>query len=430
MIVAVPGDKSISQRALILAALSEGTSRVSGLLGSADPRATAGALRALGANVPVLPRDGSSISIVGTGLRGLRCPDAPIDLENSGTGARLLLGVLAGQSFDTVVTGDESLRSRPMRRVTEPLTAMGARFEELGNPGRLPIRVLGSALGPLHLDLPVASAQVKSALLLAGLVGGAPVTLTEPGFSRDHTERMFRAAGIPVETSAGGPGRRVEMLVPPERLTAHDWNVPGDFSSAAFWIALGLLGNAGPKLTVRDVGLNPSRTGLLTILARMGARVSVDPLSEDAGVGEPVGTVDVLPSELTATTVEAEEVPAAIDELPILAALATRAQGVTRIVGAGELRVKETDRLRALAENFRALGVSVNELEDGLEIEGSDAPMIGRIQSYGDHRIAMAFGVLGSLPGCHVEVDGAEVVDVSYPEFWGDLRRIAVGGRS
>jgi len=424
MIVRVPGDKSISQRALILAALSEGTSRVSGLLGSADPRATAGALRSLGARIPDIPVDGSPIEIVGTGLRGLREAEAPVDLENSGTGARLLLGVLSGQPFDTVVTGDESLRGRPMRRVTDPLARMGARFEELGEPGRLPIRVVGGRLDPASLDLPVASAQVKSALLLAGLVGGVPVTLTEPGFSRDHTERMLRAVGVNIETNPAAPGRRIRMTALPERLVAHDWTVPGDFSSAAFLVGLALLGGAGPTLTVRDVGLNPSRTGLLAILERMGARIDVETRDDDTGVGEPVGTIRVSPSELTATTVEPHEVPPAIDELPMVAVLATRAQGLTRIVGAAELRVKETDRLRALAENLRALGVSVNELEDGLEIEGSDAPMTGRIRSFGDHRIAMAFGVLARLPGCDIEVEGAEVVDVSYPEFWRDLQRV------
>ena len=429
MIVTVPGDKSISQRALILAALSEGSSRVSGLLASADPRATAGALRALGASIPPVPTDGSPIVVTGKGLHGLRPSAAPIDLENSGTGARLLLGVLCGQSFETTVTGDESLRSRPMRRVTEPLGRMGARFEELGEPGRLPIRVLGGKLEPVDLSLSVASAQIKSAVLFAGLVGGVSVALTEPGLSRDHTERMFRAAGVSVTEVPAGPGRHVEMVSPPERLHARDWTVPGDFSSAAFLVALAVLGGAGPSLAIRNVGINPSRTGLLPILRRMGARIRVEADGDDTGVGEPVGTIHVSPSELVGTTVTGDEVPSAVDELPILAALAARAEGITRIEGAGELRVKETDRLKALSDNLRSLGVAVEEMADGMEIEGTRGPLAGRTRSFGDHRIAMAFGVLGAIPQCDIEVEGAEAVDVSYPEFWSDLRRIGMEAR-
>jgi 3-phosphoshikimate 1-carboxyvinyltransferase len=427
MILTVPGDKSVTQRALILAALSQGTSRLSGLLGGADPQSTAGALRALGARVPPIPADGSPIEVTGRGLHGLVRPEGSLDLGNSGTGARLLLGVLAGQPFDAVLTGDESLRSRPMRRVTEPLGLMGASFEEMGEPGRLPLRVAGGALRPLELELPVASAQVKSALLLAGLSGGVSVRLTEPGRSRDHTERMLRAAGVRVPSAAAGPGSRIELLDPPERISAREWQVPGDFSSAAFFLVLALLGGAGPSLEVRDVGLNPTRTGLLGILRRMGARLEVESTRPDDGIGEPLGVLGAAPSGLSATAVEPHEVPEAIDELPILAAAAARARGVTRITGAAELRVKETDRIRALAENLRRVGVTVEELDDGLEIEGTDAPLTGRVPSYGDHRIAMAFGVLGALPGNDVQVEGAHVVDVSYPDFWLDLDRASGG---
>lgn len=429
MIVTVPGDKSVTQRALILAALSEGTSRITGLLDGADPRSTAAALRALGAGIPSIPADGSVIEVVGRGLRGLTPPTDVLDLGNSGTGARLLLGVLAGQPgpFQAVLSGDDSLKARPMSRVTEPLGLMGARIDELGEPGRLPLRVSGASLRPLELELPVASAQVKSALLLAGLVGGVLVLLTEPGRSRDHTERMFRALGVPVLTHAAGPGRRVELRDLPDHLPARDWTVPGDVSSAAFLLTLALLGGAGPSLVVRGVGLNPTRTGILPILGRMGGRLQAEPLRPDIGVGEPTGLLRAAPSRLVATEVAADEIPGAIDEIPVLAVAAARAEGVTRITGATELRVKETDRIRALAENLRAVGVEVEELEDGLEIRGTDGPLGGRVHSFGDHRIAMAFGVLGALPGNEIDVDGAEVVEVSYPGFWDDLREVAAG---
>ncbi|HEX9887448.1 MAG TPA: 3-phosphoshikimate 1-carboxyvinyltransferase [Longimicrobiales bacterium] len=429
MTIQVPGDKSLTQRALILAALSRGDSRLRGLLPSADPRATAAALGALGAVIPAPSRWGGEILVRGRGLRGLLRPDRELDLDNSGTGARLLLGVLAGQGFDAVVTGDASLRSRPMRRITDPLTLMGARFEELGEPDRLPLRVTGGVLGPLEYDMPMASAQVKSAILLAGLVGGGSVVVTEPARSRDHTERMLWAAGVSVRSHGVAGAWRVELKDPPDHIEARDVHVPGDFSSAAFLLVLALLGGAGPEITVSNVGLNPTRTGLLPLLARMGARL--EQTGDDAleTQGEPVGSLTVGPCELRGIEVGPREIPGALDEIPILAVAASRAQGTTRITGAGELRVKETDRLRAVAENLAALGVRVAELDDGLEIEGSDEPLRGTVRSYDDHRIAMAFGVLAALPGNDIQVDGAAAVDVSYPSFWATLRSLARGPR-
>jgi len=427
----VPGDKSISQRALILSALANGSSRLSGVLPSADPRSTAAALRALGAAVPRLPDDGREIVVEGRGLRGLVPPDGPLDLGNSGTGARLLLGVLAGQRLSATVTGDDSLRDRPMGRVTGPLGLMGARFEELGGPGTLPLRVHGGALQPLEYDLPMASAQVKSALLLAGLTSGSFVLLTEPGDSRDHTERMLTAVGAPVLRHARDEGWRVELRDPPERIDALEMSVPGDFSSAAFFLVLGLLGGAGPELTIEDVGVNPTRAGLLPILERMGATVEVEQAA-DGGGPEPVGTLRVEPARLRAVEVDGSEIPAAIDEVPILAVAAARAEGVTRITGAGELRLKETDRLRALTSNLRAVGCDAEELDDGLEIRGSDRPLRGSVRAFHDHRIAMAFGVLGALPGNDIEVDEPQVAGVSFPGFWRELARVGAvrGGRA
>ncbi len=418
----VPGDKSISQRALIFAALAEGTSRLKGLLPGADPRSTAQVLRQLGAPIPALPEDGAPVHVMGLGLRGLDLGGKSLDCGNSGTAARLMMGVLAGCSGMATLIGDESLSRRPMRRVTEPLTRMGARFDELGAPGCLPIRVLGGSLGPLEHTSPVASAQVKSALLLAGLVGGAPVVVTEPARSRDHTERMLELVGVPPVSLHTEAGWQVRSADPASSIRPLELTVPGDFSSAAFFLVLGLLGGAGPRVTMPGVGLNPTRTGLLHILDRMGAKVEIGGRSGGA-VGEPWGSLTAMPTRLLGTDVSPREVPGIIDEIPILAVAAARAEGSTRITGAGELRLKETDRIRALVDNLRAVGARVEELDDGLEIEGSDVPLEGRVQAFGDHRIAMAFQILGALPGNRIEVDDPSVAAVSFPGFTAVLAR-------
>lgn len=429
VIVRVPGDKSITQRALILAVLADGESRVRGLLPSADPRSTAGALRGLGAGVPELPADGSEIRIRGRGLRGLRTPSSPLDLGNSGTGTRLLMGALAGQvGVQAVLDGDASLRGRPMGRVTGPLTSMGAHFRALGAPDRLPIEVEGAELAMTDYDLPVASAQVKSALLFAGLTAGVPVLLTEPGASRDHTERMFREVGASVVVHVRGAGRRIELRDPPERIAPLDYRVPGDLSSAAFLLLAGVLGVARGTLSVEDVGVNPTRSGVLDLLSRMGGRIErFDAGAASDDEGEPVADLSAAPSDLTAIDVDAADVVRAIDEIPVVAAAAARAHGTTRITGAGELRVKETDRVRALAVNLRAVGVRVEELDDGLEIEGSDRPLRGEVDAFDDHRIAMVFGVLGAVAGNDIRVRGREAVEVSFPGFWDLLERVRDG---
>lgn len=417
----VPGDKSISHRALLLAALAGGESRIRGILTGEDPHATASILRELGVRVPPLVADGE-LRITGVGVRGLRAPGRILDCANSGTTARLMLGVLAGQELEATLTGDGSLRGRPMRRVTDPLSLMGARFEPLASPGRLPLRVTGGPLRALDHRLPVASAQLKSALLLAGVTGGVPVRLLEPGFSRDHTERMLAAAGCALTSFPEGGANRVRLTAAPAALDSLDVAVPGDFSSAAFPLALALLGGAGEGVVLRGIGLNPTRTGLLPVLERMNARIEVEMESAPEG-GEPAGDLIVQPSDLTATEVQAGEIPGLIDEVPVLAVLAARARGTTRITGAQELRVKESDRLGALAANLSALGVEVEELPDGLVIEGADRPLSGPVEARGDHRIAMAFGVLDALAGNTVTVDAPAAVDVSYPGFWEMLER-------
>jgi 3-phosphoshikimate 1-carboxyvinyltransferase len=418
----VPGDKSITHRALILAALARGTSILTGLLPAEDAQTTARLLRSLGIAIPPIPADGSSITVTGHGLAGLSAPEEVLDCGNSGTTARLLLGVLAGAGVEATLTGDASLRARPMRRVTEPLSAMGARFEELGEPDRLPIRIAGGELDEIDYNSPHSSAQVKSALLLAGLTSGVQVRVREPILSRDHTERMIRAMGVDLVTSHR-PGEVASVVLnPPEFLEPLRLTVPGDFSSAAFFLALGLLAPRG-QVRIRGVGVNPTRAGLLDILRRMGGLV------EEYGpceiCDEPVADLVASPARLIGTEVSAEEIPAMIDEIPVLAILAARAEGETTITGAEELRVKESDRIAALAENLRAIGVEVRELPDGLVVQGTDAPLAGKVKCFDDHRIAMAFGVLAALPGNEIEIDDPGIAGVSYPRFWDELRAAA-----
>ncbi len=421
MRIRVPGDKSISQRALLLSGLATGESRIRGLLASADPVSTAGAMRALGADIPAFEAGVGEIRVQGCGLRGLKQPAQTLDLGNSGTGSRLLMGVLAGQPITVTLTGDASLRSRPMGRVTGPLSQMGARFDWPETEDRLPVTVRGGALHDVDLDLPVASAQVKSALLLAGLTGGVSVRLTEPGPSRDHTERMFIGAGVEVSTSLLGQGRRVEMRSPPDRIDPLDLTVPGDPSSAAFFLLAALLG-ATDSIEIEGVGLNPTRTGVVGLLRRMGGDVALEETAVEGG--EPVGVLSARTGTLRSCEVVREDVVTAVDELPIVAVAAARAEGVTRITGASELRVKETDRIRAMVTNLRALGVECEELEDGMEICGTDRPLSGRVDAFHDHRIAMVFGVLGAQKGNQIEVASRDCVDVSFPGFWELLDRV------
>lgn len=409
-VVQVPGDKSITHRALILGSLASGRSRIAGALISLDTQSTAECLRRLGIDVPTLRAAG--VTLPGRGLRGFLEPRVRLDCGNSGTTARLLLGALAGCPFACVLTGDASLRSRPMRRVTEPLAKAGARFEEMGEPDRLPIGMHGAMLRTIEHDSPRPSAQVKSALLLAAVTGGTSARVTEPARSRDHTERMLAAMGAWVRTDGDNPV--VVRLDRVDRLAPFDFTVPGDFSSAAFVLARSILG--GPGVRVANVGINPTRTGLLDVVARMGAGITVEDARSTAG--EPVADLSTGPAGLRATTISGGDVVRAIDEIPILAVLAARADGETRITGAEELRLKESDRLAALASNLRAIGASAEETRDGLVIEGSDHPLAGRVTTHGDHRIAMAFGVLAGVPGNRIEIDDPGVADVSFPGFW------------
>lgn len=423
MELTVPGDKSITQRALILATLAAGESILRDPSTGADSMSTASVLRALGADISFRDNAREELRIHGLGLRGLSAPSEPLDFENSGTGARLMMGVLAAQPISVILTGDASLRSRPMRRITQPLKAMGGTLTEVGEADRLPIEVRGGVLHSCTYDSPVASAQVKSSLLFAGLVAGVPLNLTEPIRSRDHTERMFASLGVDVRAFLDGALWRVELRDPPSSIPAMELRVPGDFSSAAFLIALAVMGGCPAPLILHNVGLNPTRTGLLSVLRRMGAMVQADEPPPATGT-EPVGSIEAKASTLCGLVVSGEEIPSLIDELPIIAVLASRAQGETRITGAGELRVKESDRIAALVTNLRAVGVDAEELSDGLVVHGGDHPLMGTIESFHDHRIAMAFGVLGALPGNTITVLGMDTAEVSFPGFWKLLDRI------
>jgi 3-phosphoshikimate 1-carboxyvinyltransferase len=412
--LAVPGDKSISHRALILAALGSGRSRIRGLLRSADIASTAGVLRALGVGVPAL--DAPELLIEGVGLRGLRSPATPLDCGNSGTTARLLAGVIAGAGATARFTGDASLSARPMRRVAAPLEAMGARVE-LPAHGGLPMTVHGAALHGITWRPEVASAQVKGAILLAGLVADVPVEVDEPAPTRDHTERMLRARGVDVREDG-----TVVTLHPKARLDALDVTVPGDPSSAAFIAGLAAIGGTRGEIALEGVGVNPGRIGAFRVLQRMGARLDLAERRDEGG--EPVATVVASSGPLRATTIAPEEVPSLIDELPLLACVAACAAGETRVTGAGELRVKESDRIRTVVGNLRAVGADADELPDGFVVRGISSPLRGSVATVGDHRIAMAFGILGARAGNAITVDDPSCADVSYPSFWHDLARL------
>ena len=427
MRVHVPGDKSLTQRALILSALAEGESRISGLLWGGDAESTANALRSLGAGIPQIPSDRGEITVQGVGLEGLLNPGSELDLGNSGTGARLLLGVLSGSGVEATMTGDESLRSRPMLRVTEPLSAMGAGFDFMGEAGRLPVHLRGKRpLEGIDWSTPVASAQVKSSILLAGLTGAASVLITEPEMSRDHTERLFHQVGVSTQSHAVAEGWRVELRDPPGRISELDFRVPGDISSAAFLLALAALGGTAGSIEIVGVGLNPTRTAFLDVLRRMGVEITIETDGDDEN-REASGTVSARVSSLTGTQVGTAEVPRMIDELPLVAILGSRAHGETSIRGAHELRTKESDRIDAVVRNLRALGVDVEEHQDGLTVLGSEQPLEGRVRAFDDHRIAMAFGVLGAAPGNHIEVDDPQASGVSFPGFWELLRDLGAG---
>jgi len=413
-----PGDKSISHRAVMLASLARGTSELTGLLTGEDVKSTARVLRQLGAEISSI-REGAKIAVHAARFTP---PASRLHCGNSGTTARLMLGILAGQRFAATLTGDASLRRRPMRRVTEPLRAMGAEITEEGGGDSLPLAIRGGRLRSLAYTTPVASAQIKSALLLAGLTGHVGVTIREPYRSRDHTERLLVHLGVGLHERNGAI-----VLEPssPSNLPSFRLAVPGDASSAAFLLAAAVLAEAG-ELLVENVGVNPTRTGFLVVLERMGAHVERVNLRDEGG--EPVADLVARPAALSGTEVTAAEVPTLVDEVPILAVLASRAQGETVFRDVGELRVKESNRLELIAANLRAVGVEAEARGNDLHVCGAARPPRGPVATARDHRLAMAFAVLGTTPGAAVRLSERASVAISYPRFFSDLRRIGEGG--
>jgi 3-phosphoshikimate 1-carboxyvinyltransferase len=410
----VPGDKSISHRAVLFNALGAGQSSITNFSPGGDCSSTLSCLRALGVDVQ---RDADRVHITGLGLDGLREPGDVLDCGNSGTSMRLLSGVLAGANVFAVLSGDGSLRRRPMARIVEPLRQAGARIDARDN-GRLPPLVIAPVHGLHGVEhrLKVASAQVKSALLLAGLSADAETTVVEPATTRDHTERLLRAMGADLEQRA-----QTIRLRPGRPLQCVDVAVPGDFSSAAFWLALGVLHPAA-EVRIRDVGLNPSRTGLLTILQHMGAHIELE--NERDVAGEPVADLVAWSSpHLHATTVDEDLVALSIDEVPLVALLGLFAEGETVVKGASELRAKESDRLAVVADGLSALGGNIEATADGWRIRQSQLHE-GRVDSSGDHRMAMLFALAGTL-GAGAEIAGADSVAISYPSFWSDLESLS-----
>ncbi len=408
--VRVPGDKSISHRAALIGALARGDTVIHDFLRADDCLHTVSCLRALGVGIE---DEGSRLIVRGMGPRW-RAPMTPLDAGNSGTTMRLLAGILAGQPFQTELTGDASLRTRPMDRIVEPLSRMGARIVASGDGRFPPLRISGGSLRGITYTLPVASAQVKSAVLLAGLLAEGPTTVVEPTPTRDHTERMLAAFGAPIRRD----GDRVSVMA--AALRGHEVRVCGDISSAAFLLAAAA-GMPGSELTIEHVGLNPTRTGFLDVLRALGAEVDVRQTGEDTG--EPVGAVTVRGRRLRGVRIGGSLIPRVIDELPVLCVIATAAEGETVISDAAELRVKESDRIAVIARGLRALGGEVEERPDGLTVYSSRLHG-GRVASAGDHRIAMAFAVAGLLAGGPVTVEGAESIAVSFPAFTRVLRDV------
>lgn len=426
----VPGDKSISHRAAMLAGLSNGTCTVTGFLASEDCLSTVECMRSMGVKIRGIDEQGNDWSprevngvpvpgptrlhIEGCGMK-LSAPTKDLDCGNSGTTMRLLSGILAAQPFSSRLTGDASLSRRPMKRVMDPLGAMGAEMVAEGTNGSPPLKITGTKVQPITYTLPVASAQVKSAVLLAGLFADGTTTVVEPQVTRDHTETMLKY--FKVNTVRNGQSVSIDGGQIPQ---ASDFLVPGDISSAAFW-AVAAAVRPGSELVIRDVGLNATRTGILTVLKRMGAQITETP--NPGNQAEPIGMVTVKGVGLTGTIIEGDEIPNVIDELPVLAVAAALAKGKTIIRDARELRVKETDRLAAVAHHLREMGADVVEREDGLEIEGGKPLHAARLESYGDHRIAMAFAVAALFAEGETVIEDVDCVNTSYPGFASDLAR-------
>jgi 3-phosphoshikimate 1-carboxyvinyltransferase len=427
--IQVPGDKSISHRAVILASLSNGVCVLQDFAPGEDCHRTVEAMRALGVQIDSSEEEPATLIVHGR-YRELRAPKKDIDCGNSGTTMRLLAGLLAGQPFASRLIGDASLSRRPMARIMTPLGQMGARITAEGAAGCAPLRIEGVSLAGIAYHLPIASAQVKGAVLLAGLYAAGETSVTEPGQSRDHTERLLEYFLVKLKEEAPGldeaePKRL--RLAGGQMPESRNFSVPGDISSAAFWLAAAAA-QPGARLLVKKIGLNDTRTGVLSVLLRMGAHVHE--VVEDIEQIEPSGSVEIEGARLHGTIIEGREIPNVIDEIPVLAVLGALASGQTVIRDAAELRVKETDRLAAISANLKAMGAQVDEYSDGLIITGGRPLHGARLSSYGDHRIAMAFAVAGLFAEGETIIEGSECIDISYPDFATTLDAIITASTS
>lgn len=410
--LSVPGDKSISHRGIMLGAIANGTTEITNFLQGADCLSTISCFQKLGI---AIENKGSQALVHGRGLHGLAAPSQVLDVGNSGTTTRLISGILAGQPFPSTLDGDASIRRRPMKRIFTPLSAMGAHFQ-CQDSGCAPFTIQGGNLRHIHYRSPIASAQVKSAILLAGLYGDGITRVTEPVLSRDHTERMLAGFGADI-TSEG----TTASIRPEPKLEAQSIHVPGDISSAAYFIALGLI-TPGSEILIQNVGINPTRSGILTAAAAMGAELTL--LNERNVSGEPVADILVTSSSLHGTVIEGAQIPTLIDEIPIIAIMAAFAEGATTIKDAQELKVKESDRIAVVSENLNAMGGKVTPMEDGMIIEGGYPLHGAHIRTFQDHRIAMSFYIAALNADGESTFDDRSCVAVSYPSFYQDIEAL------
>lgn len=409
----VPGDKSISHRAVMFGAISKGITNIKGFLTGADCISTISIFKKMGIDIEIKNTD---VTVKGKGLYGLSNPREILDCGNSGTTTRLVSGILSVQNFTSVLTGDKSIQKRPMNRIIAPLTLMGADIKS--NNGFAPLTITGSSLHGIEYNSPVASAQVKSAILLAGLYADSPTTVIEPAKSRDHTELMLKKFGANLNTT-----KTSATINPCKELFSTDIDVPSDISSAAFFMAAAVL-VPGSELILENVGINPTRDGVIKVLKDMGANIEIINSNDEF---EPVADIKVSYSKLHATTIGGEIIPTLIDELPLLAAVASLAEGKTIIKDAAELKVKESNRIKVMCEELSKLGVNVVETEDGMEIEGTNK-LLGNvtISTHDDHRIAMTFAILGLISEGEIKLDNKACVEISYPEFFDDLKKVNI----
>jgi 3-phosphoshikimate 1-carboxyvinyltransferase len=412
--ITVPGDKSISHRAVMFGSMAKGTTTIEGFLPGADCLSTIACFEKLG--VQVERTSATSVKVIGKSIDGFQIPTSVLDVGNSGTTIRLMMGILAGTTFTSELIGDESIGKRPMDRVIRPLRQMGAKITGRENGKFTPLTIQGSSLQGITYESPVSSAQVKSAILLAGLSASGKTTVIEPSASRDHTERMLGAFGVQVDRLENGVS-----ISGGQSLTATHVTVPGDISSAAFFLAAALM-VPGSTITIEQVGLNPTRTGIIDVFRAMGAKVTVEVQQESSG--EPIGSITITCEELKGVEISGDLIPRLIDEIPIIAVVATQAKGKTIIKDAAELKVKETNRISTTANELRKLGAQVQETSDGLIIEGKTPLRGATCNSHGDHRIGMAMAIAGLAADEAVVVDGAEAIQVSFPSFYELLNQL------